>query len=346
MLKGFLWKFLYSVWAKDNINAIAGYSILILLPGDLPVFLQIAMEICILQRADNLKEIIIIPDSLPSGFSNYFMDIKNKYKINLVRLVKLKSIDRIIVNFMNKPGYNHWLQVIRGVEEIRSTHAIFHDVDLFINNYDLFENQYKACVSQQLACLGVSKVWDDWYQQQGISHLTATWGLMFDVEWFRSFKPYQHRGQENVVDGKCHIFDTTLLSQCLTSPEKIRYSDNNSDFIHFNYVIARYRIFHKSKGPFEDYGYKLLLIRLLIDTYDKSGWTYEIPTLTELVDGISDGTRRVTYIQDRTRSNYPEFRLKLQRLINSGILGKERRKILLNEISIFDEVLQKQKNIT
>jgi hypothetical protein len=159
---------------------------------------------------------------------------------------------------------------------------------------------------------------------------------MFNVDWFRSFKPYQHHGQENFFAGKRHVFDTTLLPQCLTAPEKISYIDNDLNLVHFNYLISTYRFFQNTKGPFEDSDYRILLIRLLIDAFDSSGWLYDIPSLNELADGIKNGTRRVTYIREDTKNNYSEFRYKLQKLINNGFLEDKRKSAIQNEINYFD----------
>lgn len=107
--------------------------------------------------------------------------------------------------------------------------------------------------------------------------------------------------------------------------------------LHFNYVTGTYRLFQKSKGSYEDNSLRLLLVRLLIDAYDRSEWVYEIPSINDLAKGITDKSNRITYVQEQTRQRYSEFRPKLQELIECGILGDERASIIQDEVRPFDK---------
>ncbi len=340
--KGKLWKWFYDKWGKTLSEPVPGYTILLPVPGDLPVFLKIALEVCATQDSEHLVETMIIPDRLTSGLPELIETWKKDYLSSPVRLVNLKSLEQIITRYQNNPGTNHWLQLITGVEAARTTHVLLHDADLFIPEPNFLKLHYQTCVEKNYSCLGLSPVWDSWYQEQGINHLTATWEILFDTAWLRSFQPWQHRGHDDLLDGKWHTFDTTLWPQCQTLPERVGRHQQEWGFIHFNYVISTYRWFQKSKGPFEDQYFRLLLVRLLIDAYDRSGWVYEVPTLAGLVEGLNDSSNRVTYIQEQTRQKYPEFRLKLQRLIDSGLLDDEKVTILCDGVQPFDRVFGKE----
>ena len=94
--------------------------------------------------------------------------------------------------------------------------------------------------------MGIHRVWDEWFAQHGLEHVTATWEMMLEVEWARSFAPWQHRGQAASINGQKHVCDTLLLPQCLTEPKRIGRRGNDRGMIHFNYVIGTYRWFEKS----------------------------------------------------------------------------------------------------
>jgi hypothetical protein len=332
------WKWLYSRWEKSVNIPIPGYTILLPVPGDLPVFLKIALETCSTQKTDGLVETIVLPDRVVPGFAELLQEWQTKYFLSEILLINPKPLEQLISRYRNNPHNNHWLQLIRGINATRSTYALLHDADLFITEDVFMKTHYQNCTERNLACLGVSPVWDTWYKEQGLNHLTATWEMMFSLDWARSFSPWEHRGHDGEIAGQIHTFDTTLYTQCQTAPERISYDEKEWGFIHFNYVICTYRWFQKSKGSFEDECFRILLIRSLINAFDKSGWKYDVPELDQLVKGITDKSNCVTYTQQKTRGNYAEFRSKLQTLIDSQLLNEERVTILIESVSDFDRV--------
>ncbi|MEA5571257.1 hypothetical protein [Calothrix sp. UHCC 0171] len=332
------WKWLYSDWEASIDKPIPGYTILLPVPGDLPVFLKIALEICCQQKSDNLVETIVIPDQSLPGFKELLQEWAKDYSISPIRLVKPKLLEELIFSVKKNPHHNYASQVIRGINATQSTHALLHDADLFITNNTFLNIHYQKCNNSHLACLGVSPVWDNWYNEQGIYHLNATWELIFNIQWARSFKPWEHRGHDNEINGKAHTFDVTLFPQCKTDPKFIDRHQEEWGFVHFNYVICTYRWFQKSKVSFEDESFRILLIRLLINAFDTSAWKYDVPEVDELVKGINDASNCVTYMQQKTRENYGEFRSKLQTLIDSQILNDEKAEILSEGVRNFDRV--------
>lgn len=329
-------KWSYIKWDRSVKEPLEGYTILLPVPGDLPVFLKIALEVSSTQNPAGLVETLVIPDQKVSGFTELFDIWKDKFDLSAIRLIHPSPVEQLIARYQNNPHNNHWLQIIRGVNGTRSTHALLHDADLFITEDNFMKTHYQTCVKRGLACLGVSPVWDSWYQDQGIEHLAATWEIMFDVTWARRFQPWEHRGHNGVIHGKPHTFDTMLYPQCQTKPNKIDRHKQEWGFIHFNYVICTYRWFQQSKGSFEDDYFRILLIRLLIDAFDPSGWSYSVPTLEVLEKGITDKSNRVTYKEKDTAQHYPEFRSKLEKLITSGIIDSEKASILAKGVRHFD----------
>lgn len=327
-LKEIFWRTFYTQWNDRQVEREPGYTVLMPVPGDLPVFLKIALEVCATQAAEHRKEILVIPDTIPTGFSEWLQTWAEGFPGGTLKLVRLNRFEYEKNRWRPTPPINHWLQLVRGAEATRTNHALLHDADLFITEPNFMKAHYEACVERDLFCLGVSPIEDRWYGEEGFSHLTAAWELMFKLDWLMSFPPYKHVAHDDVLRGEKHRFDIMLWAQCHTPPERIAFQPSDDGFIHFEHVVSTYRYFQKSKGPFEDAHFRLLLVRLLIDAFDSSGWRYELPTLSELMEGIRDKTKPVTYLEPATRSNYAEFRNKISRLIESDLFVADRAAVL------------------
>lgn len=335
---GDFYKFFYQQWASPIAEIEDGYSLILLTPGDLPFFAKIALEVCQAQDATHLVETIIVPDSqIRPGFSELIETWAKDYTVSPLKVVKFRPLELLLNRYHRNPFNNCWHQLIRGIEAMSTTHGLLHDVDLFMLEPDFLKRHYEAFIEQNIACLGVSKVWDSWYEAQGIDHIVATWELMFDRRWARSFQPWEHRAHDGMVAGQLHAFDMMLCPQCQTPPEQIKRHEQEWGFIHFSHVVSSYRRFQQSKGAFEDSYFRLLLIRLLINAYDRSGWSYDVPTLSDLTQGITDPSNRVTYLEKETWEHYPEFRSKLQKLLDSSLLNDEKISIIKHGVNLFDQ---------
>lgn len=309
-----------------------------MVPGDLPVFLKIAFEVCSRQNPEHLVEVVVIPDQLSPEFLGYFEKLKRNWTKSPIRLVRLNPVEFLLTKKLNNPHTNNWLQFIRGCNSVSSTHVLWHDSDLFLIEKDFLKKHFEACRDSKYACYGVSEVWDKWYKENGFPYMTSTWELMLDLKWVKKFKPWQHRGHEGFIHDKKHVFDITLLPQCLTPADQIGYQKDFQNFVHLNYVIGQYRHYQNRKGPYEDVGLKLLYIRLLIDMYDDSGCVYDIPSLSELLSGFQNKDSQVTYLDDYRKTDYIEFQTKLLALRDSGLLDQRQKEILENGLAMIDSL--------
>ena len=328
---------MYSKWRGANAARKPGYTILMMVPGDLAVFLDLALDVCGAQDLTHCAEILVIPDRPTAAFQQRFAACLQERPNLPLRLVILPWMDRRITFKLNNPHHNYFLQLKNGVETSRTSHVLLHDADLFIVQPDFLKAHYETCVERNLVCMGLSPVWDQWFRDQGYTHVTATWELLMEVAWVMQYPPHQHHGHMGIVDGKVHEFDATLLPQCLTPPERIGRHEKEWGFVHFNYVIGTYRWFQKSERRFEDTNFRVLLVRLLIDACDRSGWKYDAPPVSELVKGLRNPSCRVTYTKQETRKNYPEFRAKLAELIEKGRLSEAQCMSIRRGIEPFDK---------
>lgn len=337
MLKADLWKWLYPRWRTRAGDLQPGYTLLMLLPADLPFFFDIWARIFADKRTDHLVETLVIPDQLAPGLQARYDRFAASWPHGPLRMVPLRPLDRFLAARLKNPHQNCWLQLINAVEATRSTHAIWHDADLFISSPDFLEAHYGRCSREHLACLGVSPAWDPWYAEHGLDHVTATWELAFDVDWIRQTAPWEHRGHEATILGQRHVADITFLAQSRTDPGRISRDEWQVEhFVHFNYVMGSYRFFQTSRGPFEDDHFRILLVRLLIDAYDPGDYPYDAPTAVELARGIADPANRVTYTGPKTSANYVEFRAKLARFLDGPFLDPRQADIVRAGVRPFD----------
>ena len=339
-MSALLWKTLRSRWKATAGVRAAGYCALLPVPADLPVFLKIAMGTVNAQASDGLVETLVIPDRPTRSFQSAFEAAQSNWTNGPIRLVTLRPTERFITSHITSPHINHWLQIVNGLDACTATHALLHDADLFITDPNFLKSHYAAIVGKDLACVGVNPVWDDWYMQNNLGHVLATWELIFNVEWARSFKPWLHRGHHGTINGKAHEFDTMLLPQCLTEPARIQKRRGNWGFVHFNYVICTYRWFQENerrgRAAYIDEHWRILLIRLLVDAYESTESEADVPVLSDLRDGLAGKSRRVNYTGKSAAEHYPEFRGKLEQLLTSGVLDESKAASIRRGIAPFD----------
>ena len=85
----------------------------------------------------------------------------------------------------------------------------------------------------RLAACGIARPWSgyDWSGLPGTGHLVATWEMMVDVAWARSFSPSDLRPRADVIDGRRCVMDTFLYAQRRTSPGRIRCLDAGGSIV-------------------------------------------------------------------------------------------------------------------
>jgi len=319
-----LWKILYPRWRRDTLNPIPGMTVLVPVPGDLPIFLDLALRICARQHAPCVHEILVIPDCDSPAFRARFERLARGAPEMPLRLVTFSHADGLLTARLNNPHHNHWLQLVRGIEAARTHHLLLHDADCFLLEPDFFQAQYAHIQARDAVCLGLNDVWDEWYRATGFNHVVATWELLFRRDWARAFPPYLHRGHRNTLGGQQHSFDTLLLAQCLTAPANIIRSRRDWQFVHFNYVVCTYRWFlahaHAARrGAFQDSSFRLLLIRLLMEGCGLREPAGVMPAMEEFHDAVRGHSRRIAYDGAEPALEYAPFKTKLETLLTSGI---------------------------
>ncbi|HEX8508770.1 MAG TPA: hypothetical protein VF635_04645 [Propionibacteriaceae bacterium] len=328
------WRKRFAAWSR-RLPQRDGYTLLVPVPGDLPVFLDLSLAVCRLQDPTSRVATYVVPDVMTPMVQAAVDRARPSWHGDL-QLLELPLAERLVLPRLNDPGRNHGAQIITGVSAARSSHVVLHDADLFLLQADAHEAQYQRACEGGLAVLGVSPSWDPWYAAHGLT-LAATWEMTARTDWLRSFPPHRLIGHDADLFGERHTFDTTFWGQCHTPQQQIGVHDLGDDLIHFNYVISTYRRFQKRPaGAFHDAQFRLLLIRVLIDLFDQGqDDSYALPSLTEMAAGLGNPHAGITY-SEADAATFSGFRTKLQGILDGPWTTDHRRAQATTALKAFD----------
>lgn len=311
-----------------------GYSLLVPVPGDLPVFLELALRVLGTQRAEGRVETFVIPDVATPAVDRVVARHRTGWNGPL-EVVRLPNPERVLLPRMHNPGRNHGVQLLTGVAHTGSKYIVLHDADLFLMAPEVLDERVALAQRDNLDVLGVDPAPEVWFAERGF-HLSATWEMIARTDWLRSFPPFMHIAHEGEVDGEKHSFDTCVHPQVVSDPARRRVVPSD-DVVHFNYVIATYRHFQRSRGGFEDDRFRLLLIRLFVDIFGQE-LSGALPSLAELAQGLHGAHAPVTYPapEPATQDAYARFRGKLDRILEGPWTPQDNRVALREQLRAFD----------
>jgi len=334
-LEDAFWSLFYARWPDTGVP-IPGYTLLLTVPPDLPVFLRLAVDVCRRQDPTHRVETLVVPDTFDRAFAREVVAAAAAWPAGRVRLVQPGPFDRLVRRFLRKASLIHWLQLVVAARETRSTHAVLHDVDLFMLEPGFLRSLFETCRDGGYFCLGNEKPWQGaaFAKLPRFAHVVALWELMFDMRWLRAGPPAAMRPQNARLAEGVFWFETSLLAQARTTPGRVA-RHRAARLVHFGWVIGGYRKFQRSRGRFKDNHFRLLLIRLLIAAFDPEGGPYLVPSLAELQRGLNDRGARVRY-DDRARRNYPAFRQDLERLLRSDLFAAGSCEVIRSGLAAFD----------
>lgn len=319
------WQARFARWPPPPATLTAGYTVLVPVPGDLPVFLDLALAVCRAQDSPGRVATLVVPDVLTEAVARIVAREKPGWPGRL-DLLALPLPERWILPRLGDPGRNHAVQLNTAVARTRSTHVVLHDADLFLLEPDSHERQWAHAVEHDLDVLGVDPAWDGWFAEHGLD-LAATWEMTARTEWLRAFPPWRHIAHRAALvgDDEEHVFDTMYWAESRTPGGRIAVRSPGG-IVHFNHVISTYRKFQSSRRSpgrqtptgagtaFRDPEFRLLLIRVLVDLFDTSGSSYDLPSATELARGLGRPGAPVTY-ESADGATYREFRPRLTRIL-------------------------------
>lgn len=337
-----LYQVLFNSWRSSMKNLRPGYTALLTVPHDLPIFLEIALRNIAAQDLHSLVEILVIPDQPSAEFRNLFEVSKKKYELPPLRLIEMNMRDKLVGRLNNTPAWYHFLQLKNGAEAANTTHLLFHDADLFLAPGDFLESRFRECVEKKLSALGVDLPPHRGGNNFVSQYMVATWEMMATREWLMRFKPIQHKSNFRYLDGRKVRFDTTLWPQYQTDPTEFALHGMDAHtYVHFGNIVTTYRKFRRARKPYEDTRFRVLLIRLLIDAMgSEAAQNIYVPSIEECVAGIDGKSRTVSYAESKTASIYKGFRDQIRGLSGLNVLAEAAIDSIEKSIRPFDEAFQ------
>ncbi|WAJ27958.1 hypothetical protein [Antarcticirhabdus aurantiaca] len=326
-------------WRPRREAAREGYSILLPVPADLPLFYRLAMATLSRQTLRGANEILVLPDANIDAFRS-LVAAGTPFELPLpVRCISSHPWRDALRRAVGRPHYNHFTQIVRGIDHATSQYLVLHDADLFLTEPDFLDRQHEIAAAGRLSLLGVDGAKDDWYRRNGFAHVAATWELVFRSDWARRFQPSELRSGTRSLGGRLGGHDTMLFAQCRTAPDEIEWQTVEHGFVHFNYVICTYRDFLKVRRRFEDERFIIPLLRLLIDGFDPDGPYPEIPAWSDILRCLDGGSDRILFPKPGAdRGKYAELRDRLNALCRSGFVPPDRAAVMEDRLRAFDRI--------
>lgn len=319
-----LWSGLLPRWRGRSGEAEAGYTLLLPVPGDLPVFARLALDVVRRQERQHRVAALVISD-LPSPGVRGIVDEAHPEWPDLSYIAPAPYL-RPALRALNDPGRFHGVQLVTGVEHARGTHILLHDADAILLDPRFLDGQYRTAVDHDADAVGVHPLWDVALREHR-PDLVATWEMCARTSWLRSVAPYRHLAHPIAVGGGQHVADTTVYAQMRSGEGRLVLHGSDADFVHFNYVVSTYRKFQRASGVFEDTDFRLLFVRALTDALDVAAGP-SLPDRSSLARGLSSNPDRVVY-PDATptkAAEYDRFRRRFGRAM--GLVYRGRADVL------------------
>ncbi len=317
----------------------SGYTILLPSPMDMPFLLRYALEG--LQHLDttHCRQILIVPDGWGDDRGAALKSVMGEYKDPRLELVDLRWRDYAFIRRTRPPGgaITHWMMVVNGTHQARCEHIFLHDADAFFLEAGGLERQYRECCDRGMYSLGVTARWDPFFERLGYQ-IPGTWELMYSSRWARSRPPYALKGRRlQTADGEAE-FDSMLYPQYLDYPTgKVGVMALPPKFVHFNGTIFTYRIFRDRAGQtVVDELFRILLLAILEEIVPGHSTRRVVPTIPELINGLSKASSSVSYLGTSVARNYREFKDQINVLCDSPIFAGERAQRVRTLIEPFD----------
>src|SRR5262245_47594610 len=110
------WKLARPRWRPRPGPRRPGYSLLVPVTGDLPVFLELALAVCGRMDAQSRAETLVVPDQ-PTAVVDQVVARTAADWAGPLRVVRVRAVDRWLMRLLGNPHINHWLQWLNGAEQ-------------------------------------------------------------------------------------------------------------------------------------------------------------------------------------------------------------------------------------
>jgi hypothetical protein len=335
---------LFGRWRRPQ-PLVAGYTILLPMPMDMPFLLRFALEGLRHLNSENCSQILVIPDGWGDDGGKAFREVVAACDDPRVELVELRPGIRFYIqkiqmrkNRQSAANWSHWAMIVEGTTSARSEYAFLHDADAFFIDADALERQYRECRDRAMETLGVQVRTDAFFQRIGYA-IPGTWEMMYSVRWARRRNPLTLKGNWQSSAHGVHEFDTMLFPQYLDYPTgKIGAMAIPPRLVHFHGAVTTYRVLKDhAKRPLIDMMFRLLLLSILEDLLPAPDGRRILPSPGELARGLTDSSAPITYNSETATREYPIFRKQIDELCESPTFAGPRADRIRELLQSFDE---------
>jgi hypothetical protein len=335
---------LFGRWRRSQ-PLVAGYTILLPMPMDMPFLLRFALEGLRHLNSENCSQIVVIPDGWGDDGGKTFRAVVAACDDPRVELVELRPGIRFYIQKIqtrrtheSAASWSHWAMIVEGTASARSEYVFLHDADAFFVDANALERQYRECRDRAMDTLGVQVRTDAFFQRIGYA-IPGTWEMMYSVPWARRRNPLTLKGMWQSTAHGVQEFDTMLYPQYLDYPTgKIGVMAEPPRVVHFHGTIMTYRTLKDYAGrPLVDMLFRLLLLSILEDLLPAPDGRRILPPPGELARGLTDPSASITYNSETATREYPIFRRQIDELCASPTFAGPRANRIRELIQPFDE---------
>jgi hypothetical protein len=307
---------------------------------DMPFMLRIGLEGLQRINTKNCKQILVVPDGIGDDNGAALEEVAEAFDDPRIEMVSLRRWDRFWVQRMH-PDYvagKHWLQIVNGTRYARCKYALQHDADAFFLEWDGVERQYEECRDRQMYTLGVTERWDPFYGRLDMK-IPGTWETMYSTRWARSRPPYALKGRSVETPDGVNVFDTMLYPQYLDyASGRVGVMDPPPQLVHFNGAIHVYRLYkNRRNSQVHDEFFRLLFLSLLEEVLAPISAPRGLPTVDELVAGLTNPKSGVLYTSATCVEQYPVFRRLIRQLCMCPTFVGIRGRTIEERLEPYDE---------
>jgi hypothetical protein len=313
-----------------------GYTLVLPSPMDMPFLLRYALEGLAHLNTENCRQILVVPDGFAADRGDALDRVIREFDDPRVALIRPRPLDTFLCKRLKTAGAatTHWMMAVQGIEHARCGHAFLHDADAFFLAAEGLERQYGECRDRGMWALGVTARWDPFFTEAGYA-IPGTWELMFSTRWARSRSPLALKNGWYATPRGDFEFDSMHHPMYLDAPSGlIGVMEPPPPLVHFNGTIVSYRFWRMGQGKVDE-TFRLLLLAVLEDLIPSAG-PRVVPTVPDLVRGLTDPDQPVTYNSEVAIRQYPTFRRQLDQLCEAPIFAGARAERIHELVRPFD----------
>lgn len=190
-----------------------GYTVVMACNSLLSPMLGVNLRLLAGQKADNLRELILVFDRTPTAaLSALAQQVRAMAPLLPIRFMYYSTRQFKVTSAIRWGWVYSWLSWCTGIGAARTRYVMLHDFDALLLRDNLLEERYAEIVRRQDQFVGTS-----FYEGNGVEssdRLATTFELILDAAFVRErFRPIEIFNYVSMFRGRSVDFDTFLYAQ-------------------------------------------------------------------------------------------------------------------------------------